>query len=314
MAHLHKLYIPFAFLCIVFARLNSETAIHQEDKKMSKFKTLIKTTLTPIALCLTLAMASPVMAKQGNHQKHDGMRQILSELSLTEPQKQDIRQILKQSREDRGLFSRDAKSLRTELRSLVQTTEWDQTAIESAITQRQALMQQKALQRVTNKNQVWNLLTETQKVEFVTLFDMLKTEHETRKAKFEEMKAEGQRRGKRRGQRLERLGLTEKQLAAIKLIKAEAKSNAKTTKAKLKTFKQTERALVQSARFNPETWNTLSNKYQADFLATAVLRAKTRHDIWKLLTSDQQAQAVEVKSKKGQQGKKGKKHQQRESI
>jgi Spy/CpxP family protein refolding chaperone len=72
---------------------------------MSKFRNLIKTSLTPIALCLTLVIAAPALAKKGHHQKHDDMRQILSELSLTDIQKQDIRQISKQNREDRGLFS-----------------------------------------------------------------------------------------------------------------------------------------------------------------------------------------------------------------
>jgi Spy/CpxP family protein refolding chaperone len=276
-------------------------AIQQEDEKMSKFKTLIKTTLTLIALCLTLAIAAPAMSEKGHHQKHDGMRQILSELSLTDTQKQDIRQISKQTREDRDLFSGDVKSLKKELRSLVQTTEWDQTAIKSAMTQRQALMQQKALQRATNKNQVWNLLTQTQQAEFVTLFDTLKAGHETRK-------------GKRKGQRLERLDLTEEQLAAVKLIKAEAKSTGEETKAKLKAFKQTERSFVQSTRFNAETWNTLISEYQADFLAMAVLKAKSHHDIWNLLTTEQQAQSEENKSKKGKHGKKGKKRQKQESI
>jgi protein CpxP len=282
-------------------------AIHQEDKKMSKLKTLLKTTLTPIALCLAIAIAAPAIAKKGHYQKHDGMRQILSELSLTDTQKQDIRQILKQTREDRDLFSSDVKSLKTELRSLVQSTEWDQTAVESAITQRQPLIQEKALQRATNKNQVWNLLTSAQQVEFVAHFNKLKAEQKIRKVERQEMKAEGKRKGKHRGQKLERLDLTEEQLAAVKVIKAEAKSSGEETKAKLNSFKQAERSLVQSTDFNAEAWQTLSNVYKADFLAMAVLRAKTKHDIWNQLTPEQQTQAGERnKGKKGKHGKKSK--------
>ena len=107
----------------------------------------------------------------------------LSELSLTNTQKQDIRQILKQTREDRGLFNTDEKSLRTDLRSLVHSSEWDQAAIESAITQRQALMQEKALQRASNKHQVWNLLTETQQAEFVAQLESRKTKGEKTRSK-----------------------------------------------------------------------------------------------------------------------------------
>jgi Spy/CpxP family protein refolding chaperone len=150
--------------------------IHKKDKKMSKFTDVIKTALTPIALspialtpialCLALAIAVPAIAKKGHHQKCDGMRQILSELSLTSTQKQDIRQIFKQSREDRNMFKSVDKALRTELHSIIESTEWDRTAVESAITQRQALMQEKALQRASNKHQVWRLLTEIQQTEF----------------------------------------------------------------------------------------------------------------------------------------------------
>jgi Spy/CpxP family protein refolding chaperone len=100
----------------------------------------------------------------------------MSELSLTDTQKQDIKQILKQNCTDKGLFRIDAKSLQTELRSLVQSTQWDPTAAESAITQRQALMQEKALLEANNKNLLWNVLTDIQQVEFVGLLDNQKAE------------------------------------------------------------------------------------------------------------------------------------------
>jgi Spy/CpxP family protein refolding chaperone len=277
--------------------------VHKEDKKMSKLKTLIKTTLTPIALCLTLAIAAPAMAKKGQHQKHDGMRQILSELSLTATQKQDIRQVLKQSREDRELIKTD-DSVRTDLRSLIQSTEWDQTAVESALIQNQAVMQDKALQRATNKNQIWNLLTETQQAEFVALLDTRKAEREEKKGK-----------GKRKDKMLKRLDLTEEQLTAVEVIKTAAKASGEETKAKLKTFRQAEQALVQNNNFNAEAWLTLNNKYQADFLAMAVLKAQTKHDVWSLLTTEQQAKAVEkMQGKKNKHGKKGKKRQQQETV
>jgi Spy/CpxP family protein refolding chaperone len=280
--------------------------INQEDENMTTFKTLIKTTLTPIALCLSLAIAVPAIAHKSHHQRHDGMRQILSELSLTDTQKQDIKQILKQSREDRNLFKTDNKSLKTELRSIIQSSEWDQTAVESALTQRQALTQQKALQRANNKNQVWNLLTETQQVEFIAQL-------ETRKAKREEMGPRDKRKGK--GNRLERLGLSTEQLAAVETIKSEAKASRVAIKTGIKTYKEAEQALIHSSGFNTQTWQTLNAQYQADFLSMGVLEAKTKYDIWNLLTPEQKIVAAEkFKGKKGKHGKKSKKHQQQDSV
>ena len=120
----------------------------------------------------------------------------MSELSLTETQKQDIKQILKQNCTDRGLFRIDAKSLQTELRSLVQSTQWDPSAVKSAIIQRQDLMQEKALLEANNKNLLWNLLTDTQQAEFVGLLDNLKAELETHKAKRKDRSVEARKKGK----------------------------------------------------------------------------------------------------------------------
>jgi protein CpxP len=251
---------------------------------MSTFKTLAKTTLTPIALCLTLTLTvvAPAMAQKGHHQQHDGMRQILSELSLTVSQKQDIRQVLKQTREDRYLFSTDVKSIKTELRGLVQSSEWDPAAVEDAIRQLQTFIQEKAQQQASNKSQIWNLLTVTQQAELTVLYNRLK-------AKREKMRDNG----KRKGKKLRRIELTETQITAAEVIKNAAKASGKKIEAKLKTYKQVERALVHSTHFNTEAWQTLNHKYQDDFLAMAVLRAKTKHNIWHKLTPEQQAKAGE---------------------
>lgn len=269
---------------------------------MSKFTTLVKTTITPIALCLTLTIAAPALAKKGHHQGHDGMRQILSELSLTDTQKQDIRHVSKQSRDDIGLFSGDVTFLKEELRSLVQSTEWEQTAVESVITQRQTLMQAKALQRAINKNQVWNLLTETQQSEFVVLFDTVRAERK-------ENSREARNNGKRKSNKLRHLDLSKAQLVAVRDLKNASKASGKEIKTKLKTYKQTERLLVHSNDFDADIWQALSNEYQTNFLAMAILKAKTKHDIWNQLTPDQQAMAVEkVKNKNGKHGRKSKNH------
>jgi protein CpxP len=275
---------------------------------MSKFKTLIKTTLTPIALCLTLAITLPVMAKNGHHHRHNGMRLILSELPLTAAQNQDIKQIIRQTRAGRDLFSTDIKILKTELRDLVQSTEWDPAAVENAISLRQTLIQEKALQRANNKNQVWNLLTDPQQTEFFVLSNRLKAERK-------EMRDDVRGKGEGKGNKLKRLNLTETQLADVQSIKTTAKADGKEMKVKLKTYKQAERILVHSSNFNAEAWRTLNNEYQADFLAMAVLKAKTKHDIWNLFTQEQQTQAREKnEGKKRKHGKKGKRHQQQEST
>jgi Spy/CpxP family protein refolding chaperone len=173
----------------------------------------------------------------------------------------------------------------------VQSTEWDQTAVENAMTQRQFLRQEKALQRATNKNLVWNVLTETQQTEFAAQLATPNTE-------LDEKHKEGKKKGKCHGYKLKRLDLTEAQLTAVEAIKTAAKTNGEDVKAILKTFKQAEQALIQSTDFAPEAWQSLSNQYQVDFLTMVVLKAKTKHDMWNLLTPEQQADAIKNRGRK----------------
>ncbi|MFT6414540.1 MAG: Spy/CpxP family protein refolding chaperone, partial [Glaciecola sp.] len=165
-----------------------------------------------------------------------------------------------------------------------------------------------ALQRATNKNRVWNLLTEAQQDEFVVFFDALRAE---RKGKG----VAGWKEGKRKGKKLKRLDLSESQLAAVSVIKNKSEASGKKNMAKLKVYKQAEHLLVQSADFNAETWQTLNNEYRSDFLSIAILKVKTQYYIWNQLTPEQQAKASEkMKEKRSNHRKKGKKHQELSSI
>jgi protein CpxP len=102
----------------------------------------------------------------------------------------------------------------------VQSSEWEHPAIEGTITLIQTLIQTNSRQRATNKNQVWNLLTEAQQDEFVVFFDALKAERKVKSvARWKE--------GKRKGRKLKRLDLSEAQLAAVNVIKNKSKASGK---------------------------------------------------------------------------------------
>jgi protein CpxP len=119
---------------------------------------------------------------------------------------------------------------------------------------------------------------------------------------------------KRKDKKLKRLDLSEAQLATVNVIKNENKTSGKKIKAKLKVYKQAEQLLVQSDDFNADTWQTLNNEYQANFLTTAILKVKTQHDIWNQFTPKQQAKADEEMKEKREEkrhkhGNQGKRHQ-----
>ena len=51
----------------------------------------------------------------------------------------------------------------------------------------------------------------------------------------------------------------------------------------------------------------MNTEYQADFMAMAIVKAKSKHEIWNLMTPEQQAKATE-KTEKHKRGKKGKRN------
>ena len=274
---------------------------------MSKFKTSLKIALPCIALCLTLAIAAPIMAKRGHHhQQHDGMRQILSTLSLTATQKQDVRQILKGNHEDQQVFSADEQAMQQALRSLLQSNQWDATSITSTLTQLHSFGQEKELRLASNKNQIWNTLTDTQQEKLVALLD-------ARISEKGKKNSEGRHKGK--GKIFKKLNLSTEQQTAIKTIKMAAKSSRNAVKTKITTYKQAERVLIQSTTFDADAWQTLSAKYQADFLTLAELKAKTKYDIWNLLTSKQQLKMAKRMDRMHKMGNiNGHKHHWKDSV
>ena len=81
--------------------------------------------------------------------------------------------------------------------------------------------------KIANQNQVWNLLTATQQSVSVTQLATHKAEREVIK-------------GKRKGNKLKRLDLSEAQLTARQAFKTSAKANTQETRVKLKTYRKSE--------------------------------------------------------------------------
>lgn len=254
---------------------------------MSKLSSIVKTTFTPIALCVALAFAAPAFAHKGKDGKHNEMRQILSELNLSAAQKQDIRQLMKQNREDSDLFRDDAKSSKQSMRDLVQTDQWQQSAVANIIAVQQPFLANQALQKASHKHHVWSLLTDVQQAEFAQKITERKT-HRT-DSKFD---------GNRPDKRFKHLNLSAEQYADIATIKATAKPDIQENKAKIKAFKQAERQLIQSTNFSAEAWQALWEQYQDDFAKRMLLKTKEQHDVWNVLTPEQQTKAKGKRNKK----------------
>ncbi|MGS2718965.1 Spy/CpxP family protein refolding chaperone [Paraglaciecola aestuariivivens] len=242
--------------------------------------------ITPIALCLVLAFSAPSFAHKGKEQNHQSMRRMFSELDLSDAQKQDIRQLRKQNKADKGLMKQDAKLLNESLRSLVQADQWQATEVANVIAEQQKLFAQKALQQATNKHQVWLLLTTEQQAQLAQQMTDKKTNKKAKKAKK-----------RKQHKRMKALDLTDQQVSELAAIREASQAEMQPVQAKIKEFKQSERQLIHSAEFSQAAWQSLWQQYQDDFTTAKMLKTKVKHDSWNLLTPEQQAKA-EAKMRK----------------
>jgi protein CpxP len=235
------------------------------------------------------------------------MKRVFSQLSLSDVQKQDIKQIMQQARDEREVSSQDARNFKQELQALVRATDWNEEAVTSLLSDKQVQHTEASLARAQNKHAIWSLLTAEQQQEFDELIASRKSKAEKKASKGGKKGQKGQKGKKKKAAK--RLGLDEGQKAEIAAIKAQAKESAVLLKENLKSFKQAERALVKSAEFSQDAWLSLQQQYQADLLAAAVLKSKTKHLMWNVLTAEQQAKAQ--KMKRHTKGKKGGKKSQK---
>ncbi|MBL4942545.1 MAG: Spy/CpxP family protein refolding chaperone [Colwellia sp.] len=84
------------------------------------------------------------------------------------------------------------------------------------------------------------------------------------------------------------LALSEQQQVQIKAIKTLAKERHKSLHESLKQFKKEAKLLIQADSFDEQAFIALQGAYQVSFEQVVLVKAKTKHAIFNLLTIEQQ--------------------------
>ncbi|MBL4765393.1 MAG: Spy/CpxP family protein refolding chaperone [Colwellia sp.] len=90
------------------------------------------------------------------------------------------------------------------------------------------------------------------------------------------------------------LSLSEQQQVQIKAIKKQAKEQHKSLRASMAEFKIAEQKLLQRESFSEQEYSILHNTYQAVFAQVALIRAKTKHAVFNVLTAEQQLKWLKI--------------------
>lgn len=90
------------------------------------------------------------------------------------------------------------------------------------------------------------------------------------------------------------LSLSEQQQVKIKEIKSQGKEQHQALRALMKKFKYAEKQLVQTVTFDEAAFTALHNEYQPIFSQAALIRAKTKHAVFNVLTAEQQEKWLKI--------------------
>lgn len=94
------------------------------------------------------------------------------------------------------------------------------------------------------------------------------------------------------------LSLSEQQQVQIKAVKTQAKEQSETLRDSMKQFKGAEKLLLQAESFDEQAFTALHAAYQQTFAQMALTRARTRHAIFNVLTTEQQEKWLQTMKKR----------------
>ncbi|MFD2165543.1 Spy/CpxP family protein refolding chaperone [Thalassotalea euphylliae] len=96
------------------------------------------------------------------------------------------------------------------------------------------------------------------------------------------------------------LDLSEEQKTQIKAIKEDSKAEGEAVREQVKNFREQVQALKDSPVFDEAAFTALYSQYQDTFAQAALIKAKTRHAMYYVLTEEQQQKWDEFQeSRKG---------------
>ncbi|MGV2871106.1 Spy/CpxP family protein refolding chaperone [Colwellia sp. E150_009] len=102
------------------------------------------------------------------------------------------------------------------------------------------------------------------------------------------------------------LSLSEAQQIQIKALKTQAKEQHELQRESMKKFKDEEKLLLRAESFDEQAYIALHVSYQDMFTQVALTRAKTKHAIFNVLTTEQQEKWLAKMDKRKKNSKKGK--------
>jgi Spy/CpxP family protein refolding chaperone len=257
----------------------------------------MKKLLLSLTLASLLSVGSyAVNAKERNHGEHE--RALMASLSLTQQQKEDIKQIRKESKQDLSVYRSEQQQLRENMRSITQASSWDEVAVTNAIDQQMKLNLQSKLIQAKSKNRVFNQLNAEQQAQFIAAREDKRGKKDGKKHKNP---------GKKMQRLVKALDLNAEQQAKLTEMMVTNKAEKQTNRTQANIVKAQLAQIIQAKEFNEGAWLGIHADNRQQKLDMAVNKAKARFEMLSVLSAEQREKFEKIMKKT----RKGKMHQQR---
>jgi Spy/CpxP family protein refolding chaperone len=235
----------------------------------------MKKTIISIALAMSLvSLYAPQSSAHDNRQKDAQQHEfrMLKSLDLNQTQKQDIKQIMKQTKQNNGAYMAGKHAQQAQLRALLTQESWDAETAKDLIEQSLPQSTQMQLNRAIARNQSYQVLNDEQKAELIRKQN--KGAAKERKNRDLPRMAKG-------------LELSEEQRSTMKDIQQSLRAKNAPLKATMQDYKQAQQVLVLADSFDQEAWLALQVSMQPTLVTVQLNQLEARFQMRSILNQEQ---------------------------
>ncbi|MFT5277140.1 MAG: protein CpxP [Glaciecola sp.] len=259
----------------------------------------MKKLLVSLSIASLLSVSSyAINAKERDHHGAQD-RMAMKSLNLSAQQKQDIKQIRKETMQDLSVYKGERKQFRESMRDLMVSEIWNEAAVRAAIDEQMTAQLQSKLIKAKSKNKVFNQFNEQQKSQFIA-------------KRWDKEKGKGDRKSKGAEKKVQRLtkvlALSVEQQAQLTAMMETNKTLRQANREQASSLRTQLANIVQAPDFDENTWLAIHSDNKQQKLDMTVTKAKARFDMLSVLNEEQREKFAKVmsKSKKGKMNKKNK--------
>ena len=242
-------------------------------------KLLLATLISSAVLCFS----SQVMAGHPGGHKHHGPMHMLKSLDLSDAQRQDIRQIMREFRGDVDSLG-EPGDMRDDVKSLIESGNADEATLRSLITQQWESNQAGRVEAAQMRHQIYQVLTVDQQAELAAAQQNKAEKWADKKGKLRERRSP-----------FAKLDLTDEQQSELASLQEANQEQRDTFKTQMKAYSEQEKALIQSAEFSEESWLALDNSVKATAIDARVERCLSHIAMYAVLTDEQRSMLEQMR-------------------